>query len=154
MLCCMHVFEDNEAVFKMIIKGRVPTMRHVSSTHRFAVDCLFDRINLDSKIQIRYIDTKDQLANTLTEGNFTRDEWNHLLHLFNSSQFSSICCAENSCYDTVKKFLEDLTEQSITTISLKSAGRRSSSKFRNGHLTIGYQLWQEEAELRTDVNIA
>ena len=33
-------------------------MRHVSRTHRVALDGLFDRINLDSKIQIRYIDTK------------------------------------------------------------------------------------------------
>ena len=60
-LCCM-CFEDNEAVIKMIIKGRSPTMRHVSRTHRVALDWLFDRINLDSKIQIKYIDTKNQLA--------------------------------------------------------------------------------------------
>ena len=26
----LYVFEDNEAVIKMIIKGRSPTMRHVS----------------------------------------------------------------------------------------------------------------------------
>ena len=43
----LYVFEDNEAVIKMIIKGRSPTMRHVSRTHRVALDCLFDRINLD-----------------------------------------------------------------------------------------------------------
>ena len=53
----LYVFEDNEAVIKMIIKGRSPTMRHVSRTHRVALDRLFDRINLDSKIQIKYIDT-------------------------------------------------------------------------------------------------
>ena len=41
LLC---VFEDNEAVIKMIIKGRSPTMRHVSRTHRVALDWLFDRI--------------------------------------------------------------------------------------------------------------
>ena len=29
----LYVFEDNEAVIKMIIKGRGPTMRHVSRTH-------------------------------------------------------------------------------------------------------------------------
>ena len=58
----LYVFEDNEAVIKMIIKGRSPTMRHVSRTHRVALDWLFDRINLDSKIQIKYIDTKNQLA--------------------------------------------------------------------------------------------
>ena len=45
----LHVFEDNEAVIKMIIKGRSPTMRHDSRTHRSAFDWLFDRINLDPK---------------------------------------------------------------------------------------------------------
>ena len=88
----LYVFEDNEAVIKMIIKGRSPTMRHVSRTHRVALDWLFDRINLDSKIQIKYIDTKNQLADILTKRNFTRDEWNHLLCLFNNSQFSSTAC--------------------------------------------------------------
>ena len=84
----LHVFEDNEAVIKMIIKGRSPTMRHVSRTHGVALDWLFDRINLDSKIQIKYIDTKNQLADILTKGNFTLDEWNHLLS-FIMSHFSS-----------------------------------------------------------------
>ena len=55
----LYVFEDNEAAIKMIIKGRSPTMRHVSRTHRVALDWLFDRINLDPKIQIKYIDTKN-----------------------------------------------------------------------------------------------
>ena len=87
----LFVSEDNEAVIKMIIKGRSPTMRHVSRIHRVALDWLFDRINLDYKIQIKYIDTKNQLADILTKGNFTRDEWNHLLNLFNS-HFSSTAC--------------------------------------------------------------
>ena len=68
-------------------------MRHVSRTHRVALDWLFDRINLDSKIQIKYIDTKNQLADILTKGNFTRDEWNHLLSLFNISHFSFTICS-------------------------------------------------------------
>ena len=33
----LYVFEDNEAVIKMIIKGRSPTIRHVSRTHRVAL---------------------------------------------------------------------------------------------------------------------
>ena len=74
----LYVFEDNEAVIKMIIKGRSPTMRHVSRTHRVDLDWLFDRTNLDSKIQIKYIDTQNQLADILTKGNFTRDEWNEV----------------------------------------------------------------------------
>ena len=85
----LYVFEDNEAVIKMIMKGRSPTKRHVSRTHRVALDWLFDRINLDPEIQIKYI---DQLADIFTKGNFTRDEWNHLLTLFNISHFSSTAC--------------------------------------------------------------
>ena len=61
-------------------------------TELVALDWLFDRINLDPKIQIKYIDTKNQLADLLTKGNFTRDEWNHLLTLFNISHFSSAAC--------------------------------------------------------------
>ena len=79
----LYIFEDNEAVIKIILKVRSPTMRHVSRTHRVALDWLFDRINLDPKIQTKYIDTKNQLADILTKGNFTRDEWKHLLCLFN-----------------------------------------------------------------------
>ena len=86
----LYIFEDDEAVIKMIIKGRSPTMRHVSRTNRVALDWLFDRINLDPKIRIKYIDTKNQLADTPTKRNFTWDEWNHLLCLFNISHFSSI----------------------------------------------------------------
>ena len=37
---------------------------------------------------------KKQLADILTKGNFTRDEWNHLLCLFNISHFSSAECSE------------------------------------------------------------
>ena len=103
----LYVFEDNEAVIKIIIKGRSPTMRHVARTHRVALDWLFYRINLDRKNQFRYIDTKHQLADMLTKGNFTRDEWNNLLHLFNISRFNSTCCTKNfsltSCSTMAKR---------------------------------------------------
>ena len=109
----LYVFEDNEAVIKMIIKGRSPTMRHVSRTHRVALDWLVDRINLDSKIQIRYLDTKHQLADILTKGNFTCDEWNNLLHLFNISHFSYICCAKNSCLISCSKTMAKRIQEQI-----------------------------------------
>ena len=34
----LYIFEDNEAVINVIIKGRSPTMRHVWRTHRVALD--------------------------------------------------------------------------------------------------------------------
>ena len=88
-------------------------MRHVSRTHRVAVDWLFDRINLDSKIQIKYIDTKNQLADILTKGNFTRDEWNHLLCLFNISHFSSTVCSAAM----TKRLQQDSGEERVTAKS-------------------------------------
>ena len=109
----LYVFEDNEAVIKMIIKGRSPTMRHVSRTHRVALDWLFDRINLDPKIQIKYIDTKNQLADILTKGNFTRDEWNHLLCLFNISHFSSTVCSDTMA----KRSQQESGEERVTAKS-------------------------------------
>ena len=39
----LFAFEDNKAVIEMIIKCRSPTMRHVSRTHRIALDWLFGR---------------------------------------------------------------------------------------------------------------
>ena len=138
----LNVFEDNEAVMKMIITGRSPKMRHVSRTHRIALDRLFDRINLDPKIQIRYIDTKHQLADNLTEGNFTRDEWKNLFHLFNISQFSSLCCAKNSslisCTKTMAKRMQEQKreERSVaksrpTAMNLSSTVPASSSSAKN-----------------------
>ena len=37
---------------------KIPTMRHVSRTHRVALDWLCDNINLDPKIQLKDVDTK------------------------------------------------------------------------------------------------
>ena len=109
----LYVFEDNEAVIKMIIKGRSPTMRHVSRTHRVDLDWLFDRINLDSKIQIKYIDTKNKLADILIKGNFTRDEWNHLLILFNVSHYSSTICSAAMA----KRIQQESGEERVTAKS-------------------------------------
>ena len=121
----LNMFEDNEAVIKMIIKGRSPTMRHVSSTHRVALDWLFDRINFGRKstnqihrhqkptrrhtdqgklhtqwvesfvVLVQYppfqfysvlwnngetiSESINQLADVLTKGSFTRDEWHNLV---------------------------------------------------------------------------
>ena len=57
----LYIFEDNEAVIKMIIKGRSPTMRHVSTTHRVALDWLFDNQH-GLQIQIKLVDTQKQLG--------------------------------------------------------------------------------------------
>ena len=85
-------------------------------------------MNLDPKIQIKYVDTTTQLADILTEGNFTRDEWNHLLHLFNISNSSSASCPETM----TKRMQEEKGEKIIVvmaklTLNLVSQAVASSS---------------------------
>ena len=91
-------------------------MRHVLRTRRVSLDGLLIRINLDPKIQIRYVDTKHQLADILTKGNFTRDEWNYHLQLFNMSHLSSLCCDKNfsliSCItERMAKMMQEQSEE-------------------------------------------
>ena len=147
----LYMFKDNEAVIKMIIKGRSPSMRHVSRTLRVALDWLFDRINLDPKIQIKYIDTKNQHADILAKGNFTRDEWNHLLCLFNISHFSSTVCSETMA----KRSQHDSGEERVTAKSrpMMSLSARvpsnvsSSTSVSPGKRSCGNQNpWSAKAE--------
>ena len=116
MLCCLSL-KTMKTWLKKLAKGRSPTVRHVSRNHRVALDWLCDRIILDSIIQIRYIDTKHQLADILTKGNFTRDEWNNLHQWFNMSHFSSLCCAKNSsltsCPKTMAKRMQEPKEMKV-----------------------------------------
>ena len=43
-------FAEYDVVIKMIIKGRSPSIRHTSRTHRVNLDWSGDRINLDPGI--------------------------------------------------------------------------------------------------------
>ena len=52
------------------------------------------------------VDTTNQLADILTNGSFSRDEWNHLLRLFNIMNFSMYSCSHFSYFlsdDQVRK---------------------------------------------------
>ena len=62
------------------------------------------KLILDPKIHIKYIDTKNQLADILTKGNITGDEWNHLLCLFNIGHFSSINILEAMSKKNTRKY--------------------------------------------------
>ena len=139
----LYVFEDNEAVIKMIIKGRSPTMRHVSRTHRVVLDWLFDRINLDPKIQIKFFDTKNQLA--------ARDEWNHLLCLFYFSHFISTVCSDVMSKRTQQESGEErVTAKSKPMMSLiaRAPSTMSSSASESpGKRSYGSQSpWSAKAE--------
>ena len=75
------IFEDNEAVIKMTIKRRAPALRHVSRVHRVDLDWLVDMIANDPSIRIRYVGTKQQIADIFTKGSFTEKTWKDLCRL-------------------------------------------------------------------------
>ena len=119
-------------------------MRHVSRTHRVALDWLFDRINLVPKIQIKYIDTKNQLADFLTKGNFTRDEWNHLLCLFNISHFNSTVCSEAMA----KRVQQDSGEDRVTAKSrpmMSFIARTSSNLSSSASESLGKKSFESQS---------
>ena len=80
----LEFFEDNEAVIKVISEGRSPTVRHVSRTHGVALDFLFDRINFGPNKSESNMSTPETNWQTYCpKSTFTRDDWHHLLRLFN-----------------------------------------------------------------------
>ena len=94
-------------------KGRSPTMRMFPGpTEVLLIGYTIESI-WTPKIQIKSFDTKKQLADMLTKGNFTRDEWNHLLCLFNISHFSSTDCSEVMS----KRTQEESGEERVTAKS-------------------------------------
>ena len=117
-------------------------MRHVSRTHRVALDWLLNRMNLDPKIQIKYIDTKNQLADILTKGSFSRDEWNHLLCLFNIGHFSSIKSLEAMS----KRTQEDASEERVTAKSkpMMNLVSRCSAMDPNVRASIASEAWENQ----------
>ena len=75
------VLEDNDAVIKMLMKGRSDKMRHVPRTHRINLDWLLCQMRVDPGLRTKHISTKNQLADMFTKGIFAIPQWNHLLRL-------------------------------------------------------------------------
>ena len=121
----LHICEDNEAVIKMTVEGRSPTTRHVSRNHRVALYWLFDRIILEPKIQIKYVDTKNQRADILTKGSFSKNEWNHHFCLFNITSFSMYSC------DNFKSLLSQIRQRSV----IGARSKRGQSTTHGGSKT-------------------
>ena len=86
----LYVFEDNEAVIKDDYKGK---KSHNDTRFQNPQSCSLIGCSIESiKTPRSRSNTLTPRTNsqTLTKGNFTHDEWNHLVCLFNISHFSSI----------------------------------------------------------------
>ena len=87
---------------------------------------------------------KNQLADILTKGNFTRDEWNHLLSLFNISHFSSTVCSE---HDSGEERVTAKSRPMMSHIARAPSHVSSSTSVSPGKRSYGNQdLWSTIAE--------
>ena len=59
-------------------------------THRVDLDWLFERCQYDPAIKIRFVPTKDQLADMLTKGSFTAALWQQQLNLWLITPLSQV----------------------------------------------------------------
>jgi hypothetical protein len=75
------ILEDNEAVIKITIQGRSPSLRYVGRTHRVVLDFVSECFRNDTGIAIRFVGTKNQMADLLTKGSFTGPQWSTLVEL-------------------------------------------------------------------------
>ena len=67
----IYLLEDTDAVMKITIKQRSAQMRHVARTHRVDLDWLFERLTRDLNAYLKFVGTREQLADILTKGSFT-----------------------------------------------------------------------------------
>ena len=106
----LYVFEDNEALIKQMKKGRSATVRNTSRTHRVDLDWQCDRNNLDPMIQIKYVNTTQELADIPTKGSFTRDRWTQLTLLLNPMTHTTFGRSNLSVSAVVDRFFFSMRE--------------------------------------------
>ena len=74
------ICEDNEAVIKIIKKCRSLALRHLPRTHRIDVNWLFE-VCQAPEICLRYVNTKQQIADLMTKALNSPPIWDHLLDI-------------------------------------------------------------------------
>ena len=125
----LYVVEDNEAVIKMIIKGRSPTMRHVSRTTELLwVLCLTESIW-----------TQNSKSVTLTPNTNSETSWpkgisrvmSGIIFFICSIFFSSLRCTKNfsliSCVTMAKRIQERVVSKSRPAMNVSSCLIATSS---------------------------
>jgi hypothetical protein len=74
------VAEDNEAVIKIIAKGRSMALRHLPRTHRIDIHWLIE-VCANPRVKLLYVNTKQQVADLMTKAINKPETWQHLLDI-------------------------------------------------------------------------
>ena len=111
-LCCMCLVTMKQWS-KWLLKDEVPQWDMFPGlTELLLIGCLIELI-WTPKSKSNTSTPKNQLADILTKGNFTRDEWNHLLCMSNISHFSFTVCSDTMA----KRSQQDSGEERVTAKS-------------------------------------
>ena len=76
----LFVAEDNEAVIKILSKGRCPKLRHVARTHRVNLDWCYEIFRWP-EVKASYVTTTHQIADLGTKAITKGETWQRLISL-------------------------------------------------------------------------
>ena len=93
------IAEDNEAVIKILQKGRSAKLRHVARTHRVNLDWTYDVFRFPEVI-CRYVKTLYQTADIGTKAINKGEDWDRLQMLMGIKRPGPINYKENTCDHT------------------------------------------------------
>ena len=146
----LFVFTENEAVIKMIVRGKTHTCVMLPA-ERVDLDRLFERMNLDSCKSIRYPSTDQHIADMMTKGFFTRGTRDHLL------SFLEVLSRDSSYRSRLKTTGIPNPPHEPTAMPRKSSEFWSSSLTQEDDAKRGSRLhrrfssgWEETLSIRHD----
>ena len=76
----LFIAEDNEAVIKILAKGRCPKLRHVARTHRVNLDWCYEVFRWP-EVKASYVATTHQIADICTKAITKGETWERLISL-------------------------------------------------------------------------
>ena len=82
----VRVFGDNQSMLTVLKKGKNPTMRHVSRTHRVSIAWLHEQYHRN-KFGFVYVRSEDMSADMLTKSTPSPHKWNparRVINIFDS----------------------------------------------------------------------
>ena len=114
-----------QQIRKQTNRCRNPTLRHISRTHRVDLDRLYDRINVDPMIQIKYVNTTQKLADIFANESFTRDRCAKLTLLVSITTHSTFTQSNLSVSSAVMNLFSSMSRR-VEESFAASAGKRDA----------------------------
>ena len=116
----------------MAIERRSPNWKRVSRTHRVDLGGLFERINVDHSICIKYVNTTEQLAHNLTLGASTTILVKSLMRLVDIDPTTKLhfnrSISESSCSAVSKSDVHEPVESDTYGIFSKAKNEDRSAE--------------------------